>query len=362
MVAQAHALVMAHGWNTTAYQILNPGFRYWFDPAGDAVAGVVPTRGVWVVGGAPVCAAGRLAAVSARLEADALSVGARVCYVAAQDRLEGIKRTDPSASRLYLGAEPCWDPGRWAEILAGHASVRAQVARARNKGVEVAERRLRRDEAAALLGEVQREWLADKGLPPLGFLTMPWLLDRLDDRRLFVATRRGEVTGFAVLTPVPGRAGWLIEQIARRPSAPNGVGELLVDAIFRQLAAEGVGFVSLGIVPLSRRADGLDTAPWWLRAMFSWARVHGRRFYNFDGLDRFKAKLYPDAWLPVYALLSVPSPTPALMWGVLEAVVGGSPLAFLGATGLRALRSEWTGLRVKLSKQETKKGPSGAPS
>lgn len=354
---RAHALVMAHGWNTTSYQVLNPGFDHWFDPAEDAVAGIVRTRRVWVVGGAPICAAHRLPAVTQRLEIDARAVGARVCYVAAQDRLEHLKRGDGTSALFYLGAEPYWDPRRWPEIVAGHASVRAQVARSRNKGVEVAELRLGTDEATALLGDVQAEWLAEKGLPPLAFLTMPWLFDRLGDRRLFVATRGGEVVAFAVLTPIPGREGWLVEQLARRPSAPNGVGEQLVDAAFRRLAEEGAGFVSLGIVPLSPRARGADAAPWWLRGTFGWARAHGRRFYNFDGLDRFKAKLHPDAWLPVYAILNAPSPTPALMWGVLEAIVGGPPLRFLAAAGARALRSERVALGRLLRGVGNTKGP-----
>jgi len=346
-LARAHSLVMAHGWNTTSYQVLNPGFSYWFDPAGDAVAGVVRTGRVWVVGGAPVCAASRLPAVSQGLEAGARAAGAEVCYVAAQSRLEQVKRNDRNASLLYLGAEPCWDPRGWPEVLAAHSSARAQVARSRNKGVLIEERRLRGDEALALLGRVQSEWLAEKGLPPLGFLTMPWVLDRLDDRRLFIAMRGGDPVAFAVLTPVPGRAGWLVEQIARRPSAPNGVGEQLIDAAFRQVAAEGSAFVSLGIVPLSTRAEVPAPAPWWLRGAFGWARAHGRRFYNFDGLDRFKAKLFPDDWLPVYAVLTAPAPTPALMWGMLQAVLGGPPLRFFAAAGARAVRSEWRTLRGK---------------
>ena len=356
-VARARALVMVHGWNTTSYQVLNPGFHYWFDREGDAMAGVVPTPRVWVVGGAPVCAGDRLAAVAERLESDARAVGARVCYVAAQDRLESVKRQDVGVSTLHLGAEPCWDPGRWAEIAAAHASVRSQVARSRNKGVEIAELTKGSAEVQEQLAEVQRAWLAEKGLPPLGFLTVPWLLDRLEDRRLFTATRAGVIVAFAVLTPIPGRHGWFLEQLARRPSAPNGVGEQLVDTAFRRFAAEGARFVSLGIVPLSRRAGGADAAPWWLRGMFGWARAHSRRFYNFDGLDRFKAKLHPDAWLPVYAVLTAPSPTPALMWGVLEAVVGGPPLRFFAGAGGRAVRTEWTRLRRAVTADGTTKGP-----
>jgi len=350
VLARARAIVLAHGWNTTAYQILNPGFRYWFDPAGDAVAGVVSTPSLWVVAGAPVALASRLADVAARLEADAKAAGARVCYVAAQERLERIHSDRPGSSLVHLGAEPCWDPAGWEGILAGTASLRAQVARSRNKQVEVTEERWAEGAAGDAIGLVLREWLDARGLPPLGFLTMPWLLGRMGDRRLFVARQGGTPVAFAILSPVPGREGWLVEQVARRPSAPNGVGEQLVDAAFRRIAAEGARFASLGIVPLSRRVAGPDAAPWWLRGAFAWGRAHGRRFYNFEGLDRFKAKLRPDEWQPVYAIFTAPAPTIPLLWGMLEAVVGGPPLGFLGRVVGRALRTEWRTLRMAVGK------------
>jgi phosphatidylglycerol lysyltransferase len=358
-LARARAIVLAHGWNTTAYQILNPGFRYWFDPAGDAVAGVVATRSLWVVAGAPVAPASRLAAVAARLEADATAVRARVCYVAAQERLERALQPRMDSSLVHIGAEPCWDPAGWERIISSTPSLRAQVARSRNKGVEVAEGRLGTGPAEEAIGGVLREWLETRGLPPLGFLTLPWLLGRLEDRRLFIARRSGTPVAFAILSPVPGRNGWLVEQIARRPSAPNGVGEQLVDAAFRRIAAEGARFASLGIVPLSRRSAGPDAAPWWLRGAFAWGRAHGRRFYNVDGLERFKAKLRPDGWLAAYAIFNAPAPTLPLLWGMLEAVVGGPPLAFLAQVAARALRMEWRTLRGGMGKGE--RGPTMGP-
>lgn len=343
-LARARALVLMHGWNTTTYQILNPGFEYWFDPAGDAVAGVVATRRTWVVAGAPVCTGDRLAAVAEQLERAAQAAGARVCYVAAQRRLERVRRGAPGTTTVRLGAEPFWDPGRWADQVDRHASLRAQFARARKKGVEVREL-----PATAPLPEAvratQQRWLASKELPPLGFLTTPWLLDALKDRRVLVASRGEEVAGYAILTPVPGRAGWLAEQIVRSPTAPNGTAELLVDHAMRRLADERAAFLSLGIVPLSRRAEEQDDAPWWLRGLLAWVRAHGRRFYNFDGLDNFKAKFGPVDWEPVYAILGRPRVAPGLLWDVLTAVTGGSPAAFFAAAGIRAARAEWRRLR-----------------
>ena len=59
-VNRAREFVLQHGWNATAYQILDPGIAHWFSAAGDAVIGYVRRSGVRVVAGAPVCAPGRL--------------------------------------------------------------------------------------------------------------------------------------------------------------------------------------------------------------------------------------------------------------------------------------------------------------
>ena len=65
---RARALVLTHGWNATAYQILNPGIAHWFPAAGDAVVGFVRRSGVRVVAGAPVCAPERLLEVASEFE------------------------------------------------------------------------------------------------------------------------------------------------------------------------------------------------------------------------------------------------------------------------------------------------------
>ena len=30
-----------------------------------------------------------------------------------------------------------------------------------------------------------------------------------------------------------------------------------------------------------------------------WVRAHGKRFYNFEGLEAFKSKFRPDGWEPI---------------------------------------------------------------
>ena len=52
----ARELVMLHGWNATAYQIVNPGMTLWFSSTADAVVGYVERGRTRVVAGSPVCA------------------------------------------------------------------------------------------------------------------------------------------------------------------------------------------------------------------------------------------------------------------------------------------------------------------
>jgi phosphatidylglycerol lysyltransferase len=337
---RARPVVLAHGWNTTAYQILNPGFHHWFSARGDAVAGLVPRPGLWVVGGAPIAAPARLSDAVEELEHAAALAGAAVCYVGAQDRLARHCLHDPRYSAAVLGAEPWWVPETWSAILAGRASLRAQLSRARNKGVTA--RVLAAGAPPDGLERVLAEWLAGRGLPPLGFLTTPWVLGDLRDRRLAVAEREGRPVGFLVLTPIPGREGWLVEQIVRGHAAPNGTAELLVDAAFTWMAARQAPFATLGLAPLAvpPGAAALPEPAWWLRGALAWLRAHGRRFYNFEGLRAFKAKLAPAGWDPVYALLNRPRISPLAMLRVGEAVVGGNTLAFVARMVARAARSE----------------------
>ncbi|HEX2190992.1 MAG TPA: DUF2156 domain-containing protein [Longimicrobiaceae bacterium] len=340
-LARARELVLRHGWNATAYQILNPGIRLWTPAAGDAVAGYVRRHGVRVVAGAPVCAGERLAAVAAELERDAAAAGDRVCYFGAGARLEQVLRGSPAHSRVRLGAQPVWDPAAWPGIIAGHASLRAQLNRARNKGVRVEEWPAERATGSPVLHRLLEEWLATRGLPPLHFLVEPETLARLWDRRVFVAERAGEPVGFLVASPVPVRRGWLVEQFVRGRGAPNGATELMVDAAMRALAADGARYVTLGLAPLSRHAPPHEARePAWLRLLLRWVRAHGRRFYDFEGLDAFKAKLDPQGWEPIYAIAGEPSFSPRTLYAIAAAFSAGSPVGLVARALAKAAGQE----------------------
>jgi phosphatidylglycerol lysyltransferase len=109
-------------------------------------------------------------------------------------------------------------------------------------------------------------------------------------RRCFVAQLEGKLVAFAGVIPVPARRGWFIEDMVRSPDAPNGTGELLTDAVMQWAAAADCDWLTLGLAPLAGDVTGL------LRA----ARTSSSLFFDFEGLRRYKAKLRPDTWSPIF--------------------------------------------------------------
>src|SRR2546423_5590595 len=238
--SRARKLILEFGWNATAYQILNPGIDLWFPSAGDGVVGFVRYRRTVVVGGAPVCALQRLETIASEFVAAARQRRCRVCYFGAGERLESHYAGDREWSRVLLGAQPVWDPRRWSEAVSTRASLRAQFNRARNKEIVVSEWQPDEAESNPALRRCLKEWLSTRRLPPLHFMVEPETLSQLHDRRIFVAEPAGrEAVAFTVLSPVPARNGWLVEQIVRGTNAPNGTVELLIDTAMRAIGTSG---------------------------------------------------------------------------------------------------------------------------
>ncbi len=352
-VRRARELVLRYGWNATSYQIVNPGIHHWFSAGNDAVVGYVPYAKVRVVAGAPVCSEDRLPDVVAEFENHARSKGDGICYFGAEARLDRVLGGSLVHSKALLGAQPVWNPAHWDEIVSSHPSLRAQLNRAINKSITIVEYSPQEAMAAVELQRVLAQWLSGRGLPPLHFLVEPETLERLVDRRIFVArsggtAAEGPVAAFAVLSPIPARNGWLVEQFPRIPGAPNGTIELLLASAVRAVAKTGADYVTLGLAPLARRNDfPTSSEPPWLRALLRMASLHGKRFYNFSGLESFKTKFKPGVWEPVYAIEASPRFTPRALYAIAGAFASRSPIRLAGSVLLRAASQEISWIRKR---------------
>ena len=284
----------AHGWNATSFQVLEPGFCYWFDESG-AVA-YVDTGGAWVAAGAPIAAEERLATCASRFVRAARDAGRRACFFGVEPRF---LRSADFAS-LLIGEQPVWDPRRVADSRPVSKSLREQLRRARAKGVEV--RRLGAIEISDAPGSRRRDierlierWSSRLTLAPMGFLVAVHPFHFVAEHRYFVAERDGRIVAFLGMVPVYARNGWLLEDFLRDPTAPNGTVELVIDHALRAVAEENAAYATLGLAPLSGDVSG------WLRAI----RDASSELYDFHGLRAFKAKLSPDRWDEIH--LAFPS-------------------------------------------------------
>jgi phosphatidylglycerol lysyltransferase len=97
----------------------------------------------------------------------------------------------------------------------------------------------------------------------------------------------------------------------------------------------------MGLVPLSTPTWlPANDNPLWLRLLLTWVRAHGRRFYNFDGLEAFKSKFQPHGWEPIYAIVNARRFTPGTLYAIAAAFSGGSPVLAVARGLWKALREE----------------------
>jgi phosphatidylglycerol lysyltransferase len=80
--------------------------------------------------------------------------------------------------------------------------------------------------------------------------------------------------------------------------------------------------------------------PLWLRILLAWLRKHGQRFYNFDGLDAFKAKLRPEKWEPVFAVSNEPRVSFRTLYAIASAFSGNAPVRMILHGLVRSVATE----------------------
>jgi phosphatidylglycerol lysyltransferase len=320
---RALEIIKRHGWNATSFQSLEPGLHYWFASEDAACIAYADTGAAWVVAGAPIAPPGQVLELARHFVDLAQAAGRRVCFFATERRLAA----DSTLASMPIGEQPVWDPVAWPEILRSSRSLREQLRRAKAHGVSVrlAEpSELQPGERVRLaVDELIERWMGRRRMAPLGFLVQVYPFSFAAERHILVAEREGEVIGFLAMVPVYARQGWLLEDLVRDRSSPNGTPELLVDGAMRLAAEEGSRYVTLGLAPLSGRVGR------WLRL----ARAFGSRLYNFEGLRAFKARLRPGRWEPIFLVYPPAQNRLLTLYDTLTAFAPGG----LGRFGLETL-------------------------
>jgi len=152
----------------------------------------------------------------------------------------------------------------------------------------------------AVLGEIRAisdAWLANQNTREKSFSLGafdPAYLQRLP---LALVRQGGRAVAFANLLLTETRQEVRIDLMRYLPDAPPSTMDFLLIRLMLHYQAEGVARFGLGMAPLAGMARH-DRAPTWQhmgRLFFE----HGERFYNFQGVRRFKEKFDP-VWEPRY--------------------------------------------------------------
>jgi lysylphosphatidylglycerol synthetase-like protein (DUF2156 family) len=241
-----------------------------------------------------------------------------------------LQALDPGGTRgrWHVGDLPVFNLAHWASARGFPVGIRLQARRARNRGVSVRHLPIPPADAAPLWSCL-RAWLREKPLPPLGFVTNPWLLDPWPEEGVFVAERevdgKRRVEGFLVASRVLFGNMLRVDAVGRDPGAPNGCSELLIAEAFRHAATRGIAQATTGLAPLARRS-GVPRGGLSERML---ARLGNTGLgYSFAGLEAFKAKFEPDAWEPLYAVAPGRRFRSRDVLAVIRAFTGGSLLRY----------------------------------
>jgi phosphatidylglycerol lysyltransferase len=179
------------------------------------------------------------------------------------------------------------------------------------------------------LEQVSDAWLADKGAREKGFSLGRFDAAYLEWSPVAVIRRAGEVLAFANILPAYGNTGVLSVDLMRHlPDAPRGTMDFLFARIMQWGKERGDTWFSLGMAPLSRVGDNPYARV--NERLAALAFQYGGRFYNYQGLRRYKDKFAPQ-WVGSYLAYPRGLWVPGLLIDVAALVDGGYRRFLFGA-------------------------------
>jgi lysylphosphatidylglycerol synthetase-like protein (DUF2156 family) len=310
------------------------GLHSWTSPRGLGRIAFARAPGYRIVAGEPQCRREYLGALVDEFESECRREGLRPLYFCLPE--DTLRALDPGRRRgaLHVGDAPVFALGKWGAAPEIPRGVQSQARRAERRGL-----RVRRIADPPVDMEAFRNclkaWLLRKNLPPLKFMTSPFLLQPWPRLGIWAAETGGRVQGFALASHSLYRDVFRLDAVVRSPEAPNGCAELLIREALRYAAGLGFQEATLGLAPLSRRTLLEHVNPLWFRVAGAWVRS-GSFGYSFRSLEAFKAKFQPDAWRPLFCVSRERTVSAGDVAALLRGFAGGSLLRFAGqAVGWR---------------------------
>lgn len=311
---RARRLLIEQGGSTLSYLTTWDGNYYWFDDRGRAAVAYRVVATVALTTGEPFGAPDARAAAVAGFSRHCDERGWTPCFYSvgeetreASERL-GWRSVQVAEDTVVPLPDLAFTGKKWQDV-------RTALNKAKKEGI-TAEWWSYPDAPVALTDQVRsisEEWVADKGLPEMGFTLGG--LDELDDpsvRCLLAVDADRTVHGITSWMPVYGHGkpvGWTLDFMRRRTSGFRGSMEFLIASAALGFQEEGARFLSLSGAPLARKAT--EEPPAALQRILDLGGRVLEPVYGFRSLLAFKAKFQPE-YRPMYMTYPDPAALPAI--------------------------------------------------
>lgn len=338
---RARAILMRGG-STLSYMSTWRGNRYWLSPDGRAAIAYRAVGGVAVTVGEPY---GDPAALDSAITEFArfcehrslqpclYSVTARTRDVTERLGWRSVQiaedTTLPLADLQFAGKK--WQNVRNAVNKAGREGITAEWWSYPEAPPEL----------VSQISQISGKWVADKGLPEMGF-TLGGLEELNDPNIRCLIAVGADRTVYAITSWMPvyengHPVGWTLDFMRRNTAlgTRHGVMEFLIATAAQTFREEGAGFISLAGAPLARLDRGEQ--PCALQRLLDIFASAMEPLYGFQSLLQFKDKFHP-----VYQPLYMTYPDPAAIGSIATAIGRAYLPQLTSRQGLRLLtRIRW---------------------
>lgn len=298
--ARVRRLLERNGGGRLSFMATWPGNSYWFDPvSGGAIAYRVKGRVALTTGG-PFGITGTLPGIIDRFARFCDDSGFVPVFYSIESDWEPVFQS-MGWSTMVVAEETVIRPRSWATTGKKWQDVRTSINRAQRAGI--------RSEwttyfalplsISVQISDISEQWVAEKGLPEMGFTLGG--LDELRDpavRLMLAIDESGRVEGVTSWLPTYRDGdviGWTLDFMRRRPGSINGVMEFLIAEAAEQMQRDGIEFMSLSGAPLAHTAVAADNeSQSALERTLNFLSTSLEPVYGFRSLLRFKQKFQPE--------------------------------------------------------------------
>ena len=320
---ERRTLVLRHAENGMSFLTLYPGWEHFHPAAAEGFVAFERHNGSALACGDPICAPGGEESLVKAFAAWCAAERLTPAFVGATPAIAALCRA-MGWRTLKIGQEPIFELAGYAPRGNRTKKVRSAANQARKGGVTIECVPVGHYPPSAVaqeMREVQKLWQSSRKITALAFTLRLEPLTLAADKIILLAYKDARLEGFVTCIPIGGRNGYYIEDMMRRPAAPNGVSEMLFLAAVEAARARGATMANLGLAPLrdaARQPAGHRVIG---RALaFAFKRLN--LFYKFKPLEHFKAKFGPDAWEDSF-LVYRPGQLPRVALGLLNAFTPG---------------------------------------